>query len=88
MDGRSNECGVNRLQETQKITSQREAREETSLSWLKEQGPFPRKKPQRFLVEITRYDSLSAVFSYGSKTKLFWGSIFLRKNIYCINISR
>jgi len=36
--GRSNECGVNRLQETQKITSQRGAREETSLSWLKEQG--------------------------------------------------
>lgn len=39
MTGRSNECGVNRLQETQKITSRHEAREETSLSWLNGQGP-------------------------------------------------
>lgn len=40
MTGRSNECGVNRLQETQKITSQYEVHEETSLSWLNEQGPI------------------------------------------------
>lgn len=51
MTGRSNECGVNRLQETQKITSWYEAREETSLSWLNEQEPsVSLKDPRWFLI--------------------------------------
>lgn len=51
MTGRSNECGVNRLQETQKITSRYEAREETSLSWLNEQEPsVSLKDPRWFLI--------------------------------------
>lgn len=55
MTGRSNECGVNRLQETQKITSWYEAREETSLSWLNEQEPsVSLKDPRWFLIQISR----------------------------------
>jgi len=64
--GRPNECGAERLQETQKITSRRGARVESSLSWLngrEGRRSVSLKDPRRY----TRSESLSLSLSRGRR---------------------